>query len=516
MAGYWREGDDGYQWISGYWADATAAETTYLPTPPATLEVGPNGDAPSADYGWSPGCWIWQQDRYAWRAGYWAEGRADWVWSPAYYVWTPRGAIFVGGFWDYPVEQRGILFAPVYYQSRGYARRGYTYSPRIAINLSLFQDNLFLRPSYHHYYFGDYYGPRYERDGFFASITFQSSRQGFEPFYAHDRWEHRADRGWAQRFRASYQDRRLNESARPPRTWSAQASGDAGGANGGQVRLQLTMPLGQLAHRPDGPVRFQPVAREERQKIAERGQQVQASRDERRTVEAKGVVAPGRRENSVPQPVRVASPRSPIAARPDIQRGTKPALPERPQAARPQPPAQPKAEAQGSPTLGDRSSTVPVPDERKALTAREHRPGATAPAPVEPSRKDPPSQAIAVPAAGQPNRNPTAVPPQPETAPPQPASDRAQDPAPKARGEAQRRVNESQAGAPQNDPRANVPGARARDESPRKDQPAPARVQSADERRGREAAGPTRMPAKEVPAEEAQDDGKNDKERPRR
>jgi hypothetical protein len=156
MAGYWRDTREGNQWISGYWADSDAQETTYLPPPPLTLEVGANIDAPSSDYGWTPGVWIWGSGRYSWRTGYWAQGRADWVWIPAYYVWTPRGVIFVDGFWDYPVQRRGILYAPVSYRSRDYySRRGYSYSPSIAINLSIFSDHLFLRPSYNHYYYGD-------------------------------------------------------------------------------------------------------------------------------------------------------------------------------------------------------------------------------------------------------------------------------------------------------------------------------------------------------------------------
>ena len=121
MAGYWGKTPQGYQWTSGYWADAAATEATYLPPPPATVEAGPNIVAPSPDYGWSPGCWLWYEGRYAWRPGYWAQGRADWDWMPAHYVWTPRGYIFVGGFWDYPVERRGILFAPVYFDAGMYA-----------------------------------------------------------------------------------------------------------------------------------------------------------------------------------------------------------------------------------------------------------------------------------------------------------------------------------------------------------------------------------------------------------
>ena len=51
-----------------------ASEVQYLPEPPATVETGPNIAAPSADDTWLPGCWVWQQNRYAWRPGFWARG----------------------------------------------------------------------------------------------------------------------------------------------------------------------------------------------------------------------------------------------------------------------------------------------------------------------------------------------------------------------------------------------------------------------------------------------------------
>jgi hypothetical protein len=222
IAGYWGTTPQGYQWTSGYWADAATRETTYLPEPPATVEAGPNIAAPSVDYGWTPGCWIWYQGRYAWSPGYWAQGRADWDWIPAHYVWTPRGYIFVGGFWDYSLARRGVLFAPVYFASGVYSRRGYFYAPTIVINLGVLSDYLFLRPRYNHYYFGDYYAASYYQGGFYASFSFQSGRHGYDPIYSHQRWEHRQDRDWEHRVEASYQDRRDHASARPPRTWADQ------------------------------------------------------------------------------------------------------------------------------------------------------------------------------------------------------------------------------------------------------------------------------------------------------
>jgi hypothetical protein len=356
IAGYWGQTPQGYQWTSGYWADATARETTYLPPPPATVEVGPNIPAPSMDYGWMPGCWMWYQARYAWRPGYWALGHADWDWIPAHYVWTPRGYIFVGGFWDYSVARRGILFAPVYFETGVYSRRGYFYSPTIVINLGVFTDHLFLRPRYSHYYFGDYYAASYNQGGFYASASFQSGRYGYDPVYSHQRWEHRQDREWEHRLQASYQYRRDNETARPPRTWAAQRNISPSLAGSDQNRVLVATPINQLAKRTDGPMKFQPVAKAERQKLAQRAQEVQISRDQRRTLEAKVVATLARRPGAVLEPAKAQLPKSPIVAKPVNKLVRNQAPPEAQRAPQPNLKVQPKSETSGRQPNVDRSN----------------------------------------------------------------------------------------------------------------------------------------------------------------
>ena len=405
MAGYWGQTPQGYQWISGYWADSAATETTYLPAPPQTVEAGPNLVAPSDDYGWTPGCWLWYQGRYAWRPGYWTQGRADWDWIPAHYVWTPRGYIFVEGFWDYPVERRGILFAPVYFESGVYSRRGYHYSPSIVISLSVFSDHLFLRPRYQHYYFGDYYASNYQEDGFYASFSFQSSRHGYDPFYSRQRWAHRDDRAWEHQVAASYQYRRDHETARPPRTWSAQIKIDTRSAEATQNRVQVAVPIDQLAKSRNGPVRFQPVARGERKQLVQRGQEVQKSREQRRTLEAKPESASAHAAGAAVEPAKVPQARSPIVAKPanKLDRNEAPPKIQQPPKPDQRVQSQPKAEPPGRQPKADQSTpptrqpetetTSNLGPAKTAPRERQAQPEPSAPAPArrdqEKSRQDP-------------------------------------------------------------------------------------------------------------------------------
>ena len=133
-------GDGQYQWTSGYWADTTTAEVTYIPTaPPASLDAGPNIEAPSEDHSWIPGNWVWLDNRYAWRPGCWLPLREDWTWVPSRYCWSPGGYVYVDGYWDYAVACRGVLFAPVYFPRPVYDDPGYYYTPSIVIAARYFR-----------------------------------------------------------------------------------------------------------------------------------------------------------------------------------------------------------------------------------------------------------------------------------------------------------------------------------------------------------------------------------------
>lgn len=90
--------------------------------PPASLESGPVGNPPNANFTWIPGTWIFRHGRFLWLAGQWVRVHRGWIWVPARYVWTPAGYLFVDGYFDYELAQRGVLFAPVNFRRGSVAR----------------------------------------------------------------------------------------------------------------------------------------------------------------------------------------------------------------------------------------------------------------------------------------------------------------------------------------------------------------------------------------------------------
>jgi hypothetical protein len=246
ISGIWRALPPSRQWEPGYWGQSRQG-------------VQWTSAATSPDQNWLPGCWVWQQNRYAWRPGYWAAGNQDWDWVPDHYVWTPSGYVFVDGYYDYSVPRRGVLFAPVYFDGGLRNGRGFTYSPSIVIDPGVFVSHLFLRPGYGHYYFGDYYGSNYSDAGFSPWFSYQSSRRGYDPIYANQRWQHRQDRGWENRTASNFRQFRDNADTRPPHTWAAQKTLEARTAGLNKNRHAVATSFDELAQRKDNGQRFQPV-----------------------------------------------------------------------------------------------------------------------------------------------------------------------------------------------------------------------------------------------------------------
>jgi hypothetical protein len=243
-------------------------------------------------------------------------GQNDWNWMPSHYVWTPRGYVYVNGYYDYSVARRGVLFAPVYFNSGIYSQPGFSYSPAMAISPAIFGSHLFLRPTYGHYYYGDYYGSNYATAGFSPGFSFNSGRQGYDPFYAQQRWVNRQDPAWAQSIQSNFQNLRAHDNLRPPRTWADQHTRLASGGNVNLQNVAIATSLDDLAKSKDHSLRFQAVDLAERQQLAQHSQAVAQHRDQRQKLEVQAAnpLAVTPKTPGDLQPVKFRFPPSPIAA----------------------------------------------------------------------------------------------------------------------------------------------------------------------------------------------------------
>ncbi len=233
VPGSWREVRNGYQWVHGFWQEARPeaerADIEYLAPPPVPLELAPSIPAPSDAHVYVPGTWVWRTHRYVWRPGVWVAHRPGWCWVPSHYRWTPAGYIFIDGYWDMPLAERGVLFAPVYFPRSVYYRPAFVYTPTICVSEPALYTSLFVRRGWGCYYFGDYFENRYSTLGFSAwasniggsgfgvSVGFGRS-VGYDPLWDYYRVAYRNTPQWALGINNAYVGRFNGTVARPPRT----------------------------------------------------------------------------------------------------------------------------------------------------------------------------------------------------------------------------------------------------------------------------------------------------------
>jgi hypothetical protein len=403
VPGYWHQVEGGYQWVPGYWSPADAQQSQYLPEPPANLDSGPNSQRPTPDAIWSPGSWVWQDNQYAWQPGYWVENQADWVWNPASYSWTPNGYIYNSGYWDYPLANRGMAFAPTYFSQPIYTQPNFLYSPAAALVTSGLLSSLFVRPAFGSYYFGDYYAPNYFQSGFYPWYSFHGSRYGYDPLYAAAAAQNIQNPNWASQLQSVYQYRRDHPEARPPRTLAESRSLAARPAGTGTVspalsNLTMARPVNEFAtatakSQPNA-LRMEQIEQARRQEFARQAAQVSQFGEQRRQRELEARRSAPATERSRARSVDV--PRSPITAPAAGQRTAPPAAPRipavnpatRPPAAgAPAPRPEPRIEARPP-----APRTEPRPETRPAAPRTQPPPRPPAPPAEAPKGKEAPKR----------------------------------------------------------------------------------------------------------------------------
>jgi len=244
IPGHWTQVNDGWQRAPGFWAAAGQEAVEYVKPPPDSLDYRPVTPAPDENSFYVPGNWMVHDNRYWWRPGYWKAFQSGWIWTNAHYCWTPAGYVFVDGYWDYGLEGRGLLFAPVYFDTPLWNSPGWYYRPRFVVELTSLLASLFVRPLGGQYYFGDYYDPAYAQLGFQPWYAYGS--RVYDPLFNYYRWDHRGDSSWYSGMHNIYLARRNGDAPRPPRTFREQTQFVQSTNRGNVSNMTLVAPLEQV------------------------------------------------------------------------------------------------------------------------------------------------------------------------------------------------------------------------------------------------------------------------------
>jgi len=294
VPGYWHQVSDGWQWGQGFWVEEIAESIAYYPPPPATLENGPSSPSPGIDYFYIPGHWSQSSDGFAWNSGYWHPLQDDLVWVPAHTIWTPRGCVYIAGYWDQRLPLRGLCFAPVYVSRVIYSRPGWYLRPSVVLNAQTVLQNLFVQPGYNHYLFGDYYGTRAANWNVLPAYVYHQRRGSYDPLISfYSAYNARQGQDFIRWYGNHYADLNRNPGKRPAQNWSSVTANGGSGANAFvNQSVQLAYSLDQVNKISSG-LRVSPISEDFRQNNLKRdNERKQIARDRalsERNTDASGV-----------------------------------------------------------------------------------------------------------------------------------------------------------------------------------------------------------------------------------
>jgi hypothetical protein len=326
VPGSWRKAEGGYQWSGGFWVgakDDQKAEVDYLPKPPAPLDnEGAATPPPSDDHTYVPGTWLWR-DRWVWQPGYYIEHRPGWVWTAPHYRWTPAGYVYIAGYWDYPLDERGILFAPAYIPPAVYTAPAFVYTPTVVVREDCLYGAFFVRRGFGCYYFGDYFAPRYAGVGFVAwgghvsaSVTIGG---WYDPLFSYYRCGYRADPFWRAGIVDLYCGRYRGDYLCPPRTLIQQntvINNITNNTNVNNVNLNNVTMLSNLNEATRGGRRnLRTVSDADRRAQQDAARSVREVADRRATLESQIAGRPGAGKSASPRSLRLDTPPSPVASK---------------------------------------------------------------------------------------------------------------------------------------------------------------------------------------------------------
>src|SRR5205807_1879893 len=184
-------------------------------------ELPPDQKPDGANVRWVTGYWQWDDERrdFLWVSGFWRDVPPGRQWLPGGYRQTADGWQWVPGFWA-EAGRPDVTYLPPPPVPPALLRPGFTYCPRYVVAADFLPGALFVRGGgYRHYYFGDYFGPRYAR----AYTPFLDARLGPsapDPLFAYDRAARGA--GWEREVRGLYAGRAAGDVVAPPRTLAQQ------------------------------------------------------------------------------------------------------------------------------------------------------------------------------------------------------------------------------------------------------------------------------------------------------
>jgi hypothetical protein len=188
MPGQWVKGDDGFVRVPGAWIPNGVDHLQLLAAPPVSPTEAIPAAANALTQFWNPGHFEPQDNGgYEWVSGFWSDvtpENQNWVWHGPQLLHTPTGALFVPGYWDHPLTECGIVFAPLQLAPKSLVA-GLAANSTVVIDLQRAAMHLFVDPASHQYMFGNLYGAVGAKAGLISWAHAFQNGQYFDPLFSY-------------------------------------------------------------------------------------------------------------------------------------------------------------------------------------------------------------------------------------------------------------------------------------------------------------------------------------------
>ncbi|MCH9608781.1 MAG: hypothetical protein S4CHLAM45_06930 [Chlamydiales bacterium] len=158
VSGKWAQLEEGWVWIKGFWSPFHKTEMTYISQPPPDMIDESVSKSPGKSYFWISGYWQFDEEvsDYVWHRGRWQLISESWQYVPTHYLWGEKGYFMIPGYWDWPLEEKGVAYAAAYVEPD--RRESVVYEPSVILEPLFICESLYpYWPNYPNFFYHHYY-----------------------------------------------------------------------------------------------------------------------------------------------------------------------------------------------------------------------------------------------------------------------------------------------------------------------------------------------------------------------
>ncbi|MBI3861394.1 MAG: hypothetical protein HY290_05820 [Planctomycetia bacterium] len=188
VPGQWVQTDNGFARVPGAWVSDKASGPAKVQNLPMVTDLGRKGARPGVDRFWIPPSHANVNGKLQETAGFWSKATSQnskLVWVPGQTIAMPGKTVFVNGYWDHRLTERGVLHAPVDISEGANSQAASALASVVKLDIQRVFLHTFVDGKTQHYLFGNFYGAAAEQAGIKSWVASATGVKGYDPLFEH-------------------------------------------------------------------------------------------------------------------------------------------------------------------------------------------------------------------------------------------------------------------------------------------------------------------------------------------